>query len=452
MKIKFQPSALSLAAWALCSIATSGVLAMSLPQAYEKALAQDATIRASRAALASGQERVPQARSQLLPSIQANFSRNKNELDSTNTNLFGQDVTSSSKYISFSKSISLRQTIINRGRSLNYQQAQDFENEAIATHQRNLQDLLVRVSSAYIDALFAHDQLRLVVTQKQQDLALLNATRKGLQAGTGTRTDIDEAQARLDMTLSKELEAEQQVVYARRQLEILIDAPVDKLSEFNLQGSNRLPQDLPPLQSWLDLAFERSPEMLVSAARLAVAEKELRKAQAGHLPTLDAIVQWSDSGNDNVTRLNSRFVNTSAGLQLSIPIYQGGAVNSQIRQALAEQTRAAENLEITRRDLGLRIHKEYRSITEGRLKVAALQQAEHSALQLLESTRRSREGGFRTVLDVLNAEQQLATTRRDLTLARFQALIARVRLNALAGKDPQTVIDEIAIAFSPPAP
>ena len=449
MKIQSHPFALSAIAWALCLMAVPVASAMSLPQAYEKALAQDATIRASRAALASGQERAPQARSQLLPSIQANVSRNQNSLDSTNTDLFGQSTTTNSKYFSFAKSISLRQSIFNRGRSINYQQAQDFENEAIATHQRNLQDLLVRVSSAYVDALFAQDQLRLVVTQKQQDQALLTATRRGLQAGSGTRTDIDEAQARLDMTLAKELEAEQQVSYARRQLEILIDAPVEKLSEFNPQGSNRLPQELAPLQSWLDQALERSPDILIANARVAYAEKELRKAQAGHMPTLDAIVQWSDSGNENVTRLNSRFVNTSAGLQLTIPIYQGGAVNSQIRQALAEQTRALESLEMARRDLSLRVHKEYRGVTEGRLKISALLQAEHSAMQLLESTRRSREGGFRTVLDVLNAEQQLATTRRDLILARFQAIVARIRLNALTGKDPQAVIDEIAVAFTP---
>jgi outer membrane protein/protease secretion system outer membrane protein len=172
-------------------------------------------------------------------------------------------------------------------------------------------------------------------------------------------------------------------------------------------------------------------------------------AQSGHAPTLEGALQWSDSGNENVTRLNSRFVNSSASVQLVVPIFQGGYVNSQVRQAVADKIRAEEALEATRRDLGLRVHKEYRGVTEGELKVLALEQAVRSAEQLLVSTTRSRQAGVRTALDVLNVEQQLATVSRDLMQARYVSLISRLRLYALTGKDPKESIEELARAFGP---
>ena len=161
------------------------------------------------------------------------------------------------------------------------------------------------------------------------------------------------------------------------------------------------------------------------------------------------MLQWSDSGNENVTRLNSRFVNSAIGVQLVVPIFQGGYVSSVVRQAVAEKTRAEEALEAARRDLGLRVHKEYRGVTEGELKVRALEQAVRSAEQLLVSTTRSRQAGVRTTLDVLNAEQQLATASRDLMQARYMALVSRLSLYALSGMAPQQAIDEVAGAFEP---
>jgi outer membrane protein/protease secretion system outer membrane protein len=164
---------------------------------------------------------------------------------------------------------------------------------------------------------------------------------------------------------------------------------------------------------------------------------------------LDAIAQWSNSGNENMTRLNSRFESKALGLQLSMPLYQGGAVNSQVRQAVAEKTRVEESLESLRRDLNLRVHKEYRGVTEGLLRIRALEQALRSATQLLDSTQKSQRAGFRTMLDVLNAEQQLVTVNRDLIQARYVYLMSRLRLSSLAGVDAVTAITEINRAFSP---
>jgi outer membrane protein/protease secretion system outer membrane protein len=352
-------------------------------------------------------------------------------------------------YQSFGTTVSFRQPLFNLQRYFQYQQAKDQVTDAFAVHQRDLQELIVRVGGAYMEALLTDEQLKLVLAQKQQYTTMVDAANKALKAGSGTRTDIDDAQARLDMALASELEARQSKDYTHRQLEILVNQPIDKLSVLSLRGLARLPTELAPLATWIELAQSGSPEIQSLTARMAAADKEIAKAQSGHVPVVEGIVQWSDSGNENVTRLNSRYVNKSVGIQLVVPIYQGGYVSSQVRQAVAERTRMEEGLEATRRDVNLRIHKEYRGVTEGVLKVRALEQALRSAEQLRQSTVKSKQAGFRTALDILNAEQQLAQVSRDLVQARYLYLISRLRLSALVGKAPLEALTEVAQAFEP---
>jgi protease secretion system outer membrane protein len=443
MKTHFRKTCLALAV----SLAASAASSMTLLEAYQMALEQDSTIRASRAALESGRERLPQARSQLLPSVQANVGRNRNDLNTTAPNFLGQDTTTNSNYYSYGKTVSLRQPLFNPQRFFQYQQAKDQVADAEATHQRDLQELIVRVGGAYMEALLTEDQLKLVLAQKQQYTTMVDAAKKMLKAGSGTRTDIDDAQARLDMAIASELEARQNREYTHRQLEILVNQPVGDLSALNLSGLANLPTDLPPLESWLEQAQVNSPEVQALLARVAAADKEIYKAKSGHAPVVDGVVQWNDSGNENVTRLNSRFVTTSVGVQLVVPIFQGGYVSSQVRQAVADKTRMEEALEATRRDLNLRVHKEHRGVTEGVLKVRALEQAVRSTEQLVQSTTKSKQAGVRTTLDILNAEQQLAQAKRDLVQARYLYLMARLRLAALVGKSPLEAITEVAQAF-----
>lgn len=430
-------------------LAASAAGSMTLLEAYQSALEQDANIRSSRAALDAGRERLPQARAQLLPSIQANVGRTYNDLDTTAPNILGAASTTNSTYYSFGKTVSLRQPLFSPQRYFQYEQAKDQVAEAEATHQRDLQELGVRVAGAYMEALLTEEQLQLVLAQKRQYTTMVDAATKALAAGTGTRTDVDDAQARLDMALALELEVRQSKDYTLRQLEVMVNQPVSRLHALSLSGLASLPTDLPPLSVWLEQALSGSPEIQALTARAAAADKEISKAKSGHAPQVEGVVQWSDSGNENVTRLNSRFVNKSMGVQLVVPIFQGGGVSAQVRQAVAEKTRIEEALEATRRDLGLRVHKEHRGVTEGVLKIRALEQAVRSAEQLVKSTTKSRQAGVRTTLDVLNAEQQLAQASRDLVQVRYMYLMARLRLASLTGKAPLESITEVAQAFLP---
>ena len=432
-----------------CALASSAVASwaqaptMDLKQVYQAALEQDATIRASRAAADSGRERLPQARAGLLPQISASAGRNNNNLDTTAPNILGTPVTTNDKYLSDNKTLQLRQPLVNIQRWLQFQQAKSVVEEVEANLDRDLQNLVVRVAGAYFEALMSDEQLDLVLAQKKTYTALVDAAKKGLAAGSGTRTDIDDAQSRLDMAAAQELEARQNQDLARRQLQLLVNQPVDQIAKLNV-AALRLSAPMPAnLDDWTRKAEQASPEIRAMQARLDAARREVSKAQAGHLPTLDAVAQWSNSGSENITRVNSRYENKTIGLQLNIPLYSGGYVNSTIRQAVAEQTRAEESLEALRRDLGVRVHKEYRGVSEGVLRVRALEQAARSAEQMMKSTQMSLTAGSRTQLDVLNAQQQFTLALRDLAQARLVYLLSGVRLASLVGDDAMVSVEQV---------
>ena len=424
----------------------SGVSAswsMDLLQAYEAAKKHDATLRAARAAADAGRERLPQALAQLRPNVSANIAYNQNQLSSTSANFFGREQTTDSNYASSNQTLTVRQPIYRSGLMAQYRQAMADVDNSNALLAQEEQSLPVRVSGAYFEAMLTNEQLVLVLAQRAAYTAQLDAARKSFAAGVGTRTDIDEAQARLDMALSQELDARENVDYTLRQLQILVNEPIERLAKLEVSRLQLLAPQPDSLSAWIERAEQNSPQLQALRARLEAARQELQKAESGHHPTLDAVAQWSRSESESVTSVNSKYTNLVLGLQLSIPIYGGGYASSVVRQSLAGVERAKEELEGARRDLGLRVHKEFRSLSDSVPKIRAIEQAARSADQLLVSSRRSFSAGSRTVLDVLNAEQQRMLVLRDLAQVRFSHLIARVRLLALVGAADDLAMQDI---------
>ena len=431
--------ALALAAALACMPAWS----LDLSLAYQAALEQDATLRAVRAATDAKRERLPQARAQLLPNLSASATRNQNRLERTSPNFQGDAVTTQERYGSSSESLTLRQPLFRKALMADYRQAKAQVDDANAILDKEVQNLAVRVGGAYFEALLAEEQLTLVLSQKVAYATQLDAARKRFTGGSGTRTDIDEAQAALDLNFAQELEARQNLDYTKRQLQTLTNRPVEELATLDA-AKLQLVQPTPNrVEDWTERAELTSPEIQSLKAQVEVAHQEIEKARAGHYPTLDAIAQLSRSNSDNVTSVNTRYINKSIGLQLSVPLYSGGFVSSTVRQALADKERAEQALEATRRDLGVRVHREFRGVTEGVLRVRALEQAVRSAEQVVISNRRSFEAGSRTLVDTLNAEQQKVSAQKDLAQARYIYLISRVKLQALAGGPKTEVIDEV---------
>lgn len=408
--------------------------ALDLRQAYEAAEQNDATIRSSRAGAEAMREKLPQARAQRRPNISFNAGANRNSLKSTTETILGPR-DSKNAYNSNNQAFQLRQPLYRPFLTAQEKQAEAQVEGANAMLDQDEQGLVLRVAEAYFDALLARTQLGLVAAQKLTYTSQLDAATKGFQAGSGMRTDIDEAQARVDMSLAQELEAKQNVEFTRRRLEVLIGKPFDTLAD--LDAASFRPQAPVPasLAEWTAQAESASPELRSLQAQVDAAAQEINKAKAGHKPTLDAVASVSRSDSDSVTSVNTVYNQKYVGLQLSVPLYAGGYVSSQVRQAVADQERTREALEAARRDLGSRVYEQYRAMTEGVLRIGALEQAVRSAEVALESSRKSLKAGVRTTVDVLNAEQQRTLTARDLAQARYMYLLSRIRLQSLAGHD-----------------
>jgi outer membrane protein/protease secretion system outer membrane protein len=426
---------------ALC--ATTSAWPLDLAQAWEAALARDPQLRAARASTEGSRERIAQARGQLLPQVSASAQRSRNELNSETPFLGGAPVTQHDFYTSRNETLTVRQPLFRPVLTAQLRQARALVANAEAVLEQEEQRLLMRLAQAYLESLQAEEQLRLVGVQKAAVAGQLEAARKGFAAGSGTRTDIDEAQARLDLNTAQELEARQNVEFTQRQLALLVGQPVDSVAAVAVDRLPLTPPQPAQLEDWLARAELASPELRAVVAQAQAAREEVQKARAGHYPTLDALAQNSRSDSENPTRVDSRYRQKQIGVQLNVPIYQGGQVQSQVRQALAEVERIESVLEGTRLDLSSRVHREFRGVTEGIARIRALEQAVRSAEQLAVSSRRSQQAGSRTVLDILNAEQQLGTARRDLAQARLGYVLAFVRLRTLAGDPRDAIIADV---------
>jgi outer membrane protein, type I secretion system len=416
--------------------------AIDLLQSYRLAVASEPAYQAARATAASSREVLPQAKSQLLPNVQ--LSGTKSQADTTQTSpIVGQDVTRSFSYPSYNYALTLRQPLFRMQSWANYRQAEARVSVAEADLENALKDLGGRVAEAYFSALLAEDFLASVLIQKEANLAQLNSAKRALDLGWGTRTDVDEAQASYDFVLSQELEVSQNTVYSKRQLESLIDQPVSSLARLDPALMELAPPQPARLEDWLARAEENHPGIKSLLANLEVARQEVKKASAGHLPTVDLFAQKTIANSDSESTINQYFDTSRIGIQVTIPLYSGGFVNSTQRQASANVEQVQQRLDASRRELSLKVRKQFQSVGEGVEKIRALEIAKRSAEQAVISTRKGVTAGTRTTLDVLNALQKGATVERDLTRARYEYAIARIRLFSLAGSDDIEVISNI---------
>jgi protease secretion system outer membrane protein len=426
----------------LCGLLTMGTAglpfqaahALDLRQSYEAAIGADPRLAAARATAAAAEERVPQAWSQLLPNVSFSANEAQNLLDTTRPNpLTGEKFTSTDRYVSTSGALSLRQTIFRLPQTLNVTQAGFLVNDARYGLNLEVQNAGVRLSAAYFEALLATDQLALIEAQKISTTTGLDAAQKALLAGSGTRTDVDQAQTRLDTVLAQEIEARQHVDFTRRTLQTLIGRAPDTLAALDparLQRGARLSESLEDL---ISAAADSSPEIRSLRARVEASRIEVDKATAGHYPTLDLVGQVSKSQSENVTNPFAAYFNRSIGVQLNVPIYSGGYITSVQRQAAAQLQNAQSLLDAGLLEIGLKVQREYRGVTEGAAKLRALEQAVSSARIALDSTRKSYKAGVRTLLNVLDADQELKSSERNLVQARYNYIMSRIRLAALLG-------------------
>ncbi|MEN9843894.1 MAG: hypothetical protein RLZZ612_1723 [Pseudomonadota bacterium] len=431
-------------------VASNVPVAWSLARTYGLALEQDARLRISRAQTAGVRERLVQVQAQLKPNVSFNANYFRNDLARTQPNLLGQETTTNDLYNSHSQVVQLRYPLYRPALKLGVMQAQAQVDDAQASYDNEVQNLGLRVAESYVQALLAQDREAFLWTQHRIATQQTDAARKRFEGGQGIRTDIDEAQARLDWIQAQLLEAQQSRQTALLQLATIVQQPVDHVLSLDeqrwLQITDQTTQK--SLQEWMSQVEAHSPDVKTMQARIEAARAGVKIAETGHKPTLDAVAMVTRSASENVTSPKSSYVNRQIGVQFNLPLYAGGAVQSSVRQALAELQRQEDTLDAIRRDLQVKVQKEWRGITEGQRRAQALSKVVDSSDQVVVSVRRSFEGGVRTILDVLNAEQQAHQARRDLAEARYGLVMSHLRLLSLAGQLDEPQMAHISGWFS----
>lgn len=410
-----------------------GAHADDLLSLYREALDANATYLAARAEAEAQREVLPQARAQLLPSLSMSGSKGKNKTEQTSKGLFGP-VTRDQEYDSHNYALTLKQPLFRAYNFALYAQSKAQVASADARLDQALQDLAVTVGSAYFDVLLARSELDVNRSQQQAYEAQMQYAEKAFKAGVGTRTDIDEARSRLDLVKAQAIQLEYRVEYTLDALRTVVGRPLTPLASLHPERVELVPPDPARLEEWIQVAEQVNPKMRALRADVEAAEKEVWKARSGHMPTVDLVAQRSNSESDSNTSIGTEYDTKMIGVQVSIPIFSGGYVNSTVRQALANLEKTRQQLEALRREVALQVRKEFDAAAQGVHWVKAYTQAVQSAEQTLFSTRKGFQAGTRNSLDILNAEQNLATAQRDLNRGRYEYVLARLRLMALVGR------------------
>lgn len=430
------------------------VQAMDLQTAYRLTLQNDANFLAAQAGAEAAREALPLAWAGLLPQISASMGRSENDVRQDSINSFtGQPQTRNYDYRAETLSLNLRQPVFRLGNLVHYWQAGAQVAHAEATLEKDTQDVALRLASAYFEVLSQREGRNALVAQREAYAGQLAAAERSLKSGFGTRTDIDEARARLELVLAQEIEVQHNLDVAERTLGGMLRQHI-KASELAGIDAQRLALELPQpgtLDAWLTLAEERNPELKALRANIEMAQHEVDKGRAAHLPTLDLVASRSNNNNESITTVGSEYWTTSIGLQFNLPIYAGGQVSSAIRQSRARLEEARQQYEAGKRQLEVSIAREFGAVSQGIARVRALEQALQAADQALVSTRKGVQAGVRNNIDILNAVQQLANARLELGIARMRYALARLKLEAAAGNLDDKDIEQVNHWLSPSA-
>jgi outer membrane protein len=403
---------------------------------YRDARLADPVYQAARAQYQATTERLPQARAGYLPQVggSASIFRNYSERDGAPDR----------NYTSKTFAVTLAQPVYRMQNWIAITQAQRLVLQAEAVLAAAHQELALRVAQAYFDVLLARDNVALSETQKAAIDQQLAQAKRNFEVGTATIVDTLEAQARYDQSVAKEISDKNDLEVKRRALAVLLGSLPDALVPLRdkLTLAVPTPNDI---EAWVQAAAESSFQIAVARAGYEVAQQEIARQRAGHLPTVDFTGSLArvDNPLTALAPVSPVSNDASLGFTLSVPIFSGGLVQSRVREAVALRDRAAQDLENTQRSVAQAVRANFLNVTNGIAQVAALEQALVSTQSQLDSTILGRDVGVRTSVDVLNAQQQVFQTRRDLQQARYNYLLNTLRLKAAAGQLDEDDVAEV---------
>lgn len=418
---------------------TSTLAAEDLLAVARAALANDAQFQSARAQREATSEKLPQARAGLLPSLTLNGTTQWNDVE------ISKPVDRSTQYNSHNFGFQLTQPLFRWANWVQFEQGKLQVAAADAQLAQARQDTLLRAAQAYFDLLYAQDVLTSIVAQKTAASEQLELARKSFEVGTVTITDVHEAQSRFDLATAQEIAARSDIEVKRHALAVITGRAPEALRGLRSEVAFTLPEPA-RMEEWVDRAQTESLAVLAQLANQEIANREIERQRAGHYPTVDLVATYGQ--NKTVITfagapLNNESTTGTVGVQVSVPLFQGLGQESRVRESAHLLDRARAEVDFARRNAAQQARQAWLGVANGIAQTAALRAAQVSSQSSLDANKLGYEVGVRINIDVLNAQQQLYVTRRDLARARYDTLLAQLRLKAAAGQLAEPEIEAV---------
>jgi outer membrane protein len=420
--------------------------AEDLLQVYRQALDSDPVLKAATASREAAQETRPQARALLLPSVGATLDQGRT---------FGiAGAPDNSSYNSHVYAIRLQQPVYNRGSQVQQRLAEAVVSQSDIDFHNAQNEVILRVAQGYFGVLAALDNLSFATAEKNAFARQLEQANRRFEVGLATITDVYDAQARFDGAVSQEIEAINTLANARELLRQLTGQDYAQLDALSERMPLTLPQPNDP-EEWVRMAMENNLRLRSAGFGVDQARENIQLQKAGHYPTLNLNASRADVDN-SITNITS----SQVGLELTIPLYSGGAVSSRSREAAYNYEASRQSLENLQRDIIRTVRNAYRGQETAISQIKALDQTRISTRSALEANQAGYEVGTRTIVDVLDAERNVFRAERDYAAARYSYIVSFLTLRQAAGQLAETDVSEIngwldqprTMDGAPPAP
>lgn len=410
--------------------------ALNLSQALQLAREHDARIAAARASLTAGREKAHQGSAQLRPSVSLEANTGYNDL---NVQYHGSGPFSAfsgvHRYNSYDVGIVFSQPLYRPENQSRYRASKIESAQAETEYAAAGQNLILRVAQAYFDALLARETLDSLEAQRLAVSQELARAKRAFELGVATVIDEREAQARYDLIQSQEIAARSDLEIRTQALAQLIGREPGRLASLPRETTLTLPAPDEDVAKWQDLAEQGSQAVQLARQARDLANEDVTRQRGARSPALDLVASFSDaSQGDSAFGVGMDTRVTAVGVSLTLPLYAGGALDSRVRESAARLDQSEHILEDTIRRARLDAGTAYLRTVSSRALAQALDQALVSSESSLAATKRGLEVGRRTNMDVLNAQQQVQSTWRDLAAARYAYLLNRLQLQAAIGR------------------
>ena len=369
-------------------------------------------------------EAKPQASALFLPTLSLNANITDNQIDDSTISI-------TSKFTSNGYSLNLNQTIYRHEYFVQLRQADAKVSQAQTNLNAARQELILRVAEGYFAILGAQDNLIFALAEKTSIDKQLLQTKQRFNVGVTAITDVHEAQARYDQSVAQAIAAQN-----------LLAVNIEKLREITGKAHKTLaivsqtapltapePQDI---EQWVKTALDQNMLLIASERTMDIARDEVAYQRSSHYPSLDIFASRSHSETLFNTTVRKRDA-TTIGLELNVPLYQGGLISSKIREAAYRYQQTQEEYQQQRRATERQARNAFLNVMGDISQAKALKQALASSQTALEATQIGLEVGTRTTVDVLNSQRELYRARRDYAQARYDHLLETLRLKQAAG-------------------